>query len=399
VNTGHSLLGASGAHRWLACPGSFGLSQSAPHRPSSSWAATGTLAHELIEDSLKRREYRVDESRLGVSAVKDGYIIDIDRELIDGVNLMLGYIEGAGYDQLKFEFPVDLADYFKAPPPVKIFGTVDAAGHLLKDEVLEIIDYKNGAGVSVTPVENPQLMFYAAGVLQQMTEAQRALVKTVLLTIVQPNAPGPPIKSWAIDLVDLLMWVDDVLIPGVEACVDPDAPFNTGTHCRFCPVSHACPKLLADAMTMARQEFDDVVGSTTAGNTAVVGTELAEALDIAERAQLWISRLQEFALDQLQRQVKIPGWELVPTRPTRKWLAPDSDIAKTLQDAGAGHDEVWEIRVRSPAQMEKSLHKTQKGRAIWDRTAQPLIELRSTGTKLGRIKKPDADKEFDDDIA
>ena len=145
----------------------------------------------------------------------------------------------------------------------------------------------------------------------------------IKLTIVQPHAQGvSPIRSWEIDVVDLLLWVDDVLVPGVEACAQPDAPLNPGTWCRFCPVSHACPKLMADALEMAKAEFDDYHRQDA--------DELARALDTAERAELWIARIREFAIDQLQHQVRIPGWGLVPTRPTRKWLAPDADIAGRL---------------------------------------------------------------------
>ena len=65
--------------------------------------------------------------------------------------------------------------------------------------------------------------------------------------------------------------------------------------------------------------------------------ELARNLDTAERAQMWINALQAYALEQLQRQVRVPGWELVPTRPTRKWIDDETVTAgtlKTLRRAG-----------------------------------------------------------------
>jgi hypothetical protein len=210
------------------------------------------------------------------------------------------------------------------------------------------------------------------------------------MTIVQPHAQGvSPIRSWEIDVVDLLMWVDEVLVPGVEACAQPDAPLVPGTWCRFCPVSHACPKLMADALEMAKAEFDDY---QPPGDT----DELARALDAAERAELWIARIREFAIDRLEHQVRIPGWGLVPTRPTRKWLAPDTDIATQLQALGASHDEIWETRVRSPAQIERHLHRTRKGRLIWDQAAV-MIEARSSGLKLGRDNHTDAGEDFLDE--
>ena len=279
MTTEHSLLGASSAHRWLNCPGSFKLSQTAPHRRSSIYAATGTLAHSYIEQAVANGSWACDESDLGQQVLAEDHTIDIDQGLIDGVNVMLDYLRGAQAlsDWADVEFRVDLGSYFKASP-VPVFGTVDAAAHTWATETLEVVDYKNGAGVAVSPVENPQLMFYAAGVLGQL-EVARDRVKTVRLTIVQPNAGGAPVRSWDLDVIDLLMWVDDVLVPGVEACAQDDAPLNPGSWCRFCPVAHACPQLHQDAVEMAKHEFDDYIDGA-----GYAGFELARILETAERA-------------------------------------------------------------------------------------------------------------------
>ena len=392
--TEHSLLGASSAYRWLNCPGSFRLSQTAPHRPSSIYAATGTLAHEMIEKGAEMDFAPVHGSAVGLQFNQDGHTITVDQDFVDGVNVMLDYLQlrASSHDPIQVEFRVDLTSYFPSSvPPVPVFGTVDASILSLWKKTLEVVDYKNGAGITVSAIDNPQLLFYGAGALAQLPPEQRDQVQYVKLTIVQPHAQGvsSPIRSWEIDVVDLLMWVDDVLVPGVEACAQPDAPLVAGTWCRFCPVSHACPKLMADALEMAKAEFDDY---QPPGDT----DELARALDAAERAELWITRIREFAIDQLEHQVRIPGWGLVPTRPTRKWLAPDTDIAHRLQALGASHDEIWETRVRSPAQIERQLHRTRKGRQIWDQTVG-MIEARSSGLKLGRDNTTDAGEDFNDD--
>jgi hypothetical protein len=145
---------------------------------------------------------------------------------------------------------------------------------------------------------------------------------------------------------------------------------------------------MADALEMAKREFDDI--------PAYLNNELSDALDTAERAELWIARVREFAIHELEHQVRIPGWGLVPTRATRKWTAPDADIVRRLVDLGVDIEEVWEERVRSPAQMEKLLHRSRKGRAIWDK-AQPLVEARSSGVKLGRDSHTDAGEDFLDE--
>jgi len=53
VSDAHHPLGASGASRWLACPGSVRLSADLPD-PGSAYAEEGTLAHQLAEVCLSQ---------------------------------------------------------------------------------------------------------------------------------------------------------------------------------------------------------------------------------------------------------------------------------------------------------------------------------------------------------
>jgi hypothetical protein len=321
----------------------------------------------------------------------EGHIITIDEDFVAGVNVMIEYISEAqkGADLARFEFRVKLDGYFDQPPPVPLFGSLDAALLSSLTETLEIVDYKNGAGVAVSPVENPQLLYYAAGVLAELPLGERNRVARIRATIVQPHAGGAPVRSWELGVVDLLMWIDEVLKPGVRACVQQDAPLNPGSWCRFCPAVTICPRLQADAQAMARREFDDALPGSPA--------DLADALDIAERATLWAEKLREYATEQLQRQVRIPGWELVPTRPTRRWIDKDAAAAAALQLAGVDESLLWESRLRSPAQLERVLRRSKTGRQLWvDLIAEELVESVSSGVRVARSTRPAAQEEFAD---
>ena len=394
----HSLLGASGAHRWLNCPGSFQLSLSAQPRPSSIYAVTGTIAHDYIEKAVTdaitqgRRpgELLVDRSELNRVWSREGHTVTVDQDFVDGVNIMLTYVSEAAAqsDWVNVEFRVELDGYFQDPPPVPLFGRVDVALLDLITSTLEVIDYKNGSGVMVTPRENPQLLYYAAGVLRQLPRNQLRAIRRVKLTVVQPHAPGTePVRSWETSVLDLLMWVDEVLVPGVETCIRDDPPLVPGPWCRFCPAIHACPRLIKDAVDMAKREFDDVVIPNDPN-------DLAHALDIAERALTWANALQEHALEQLKRQVRIPGWGLVPTRPLRKWVDDETTTANTLARVGVGDEVIWETRLRSPAQVEKALMKSKQGREIWDSAGDILVHAVSSGVKLARTDRADAREDF-----
>ena len=387
----HSLLGASSAARWLNCPGSFALSARAPASRASIYAATGTLAHHMIEMMLRKviaetgglsnmKEWNL-SFFLGTQSEIEGHTIIVDQDMIDGVEVMLDYIQSVStsYQLMRCELTVRLDNYFRnrPPPPVKLFGRTDVV--LLRPGLLEIVDYKNGSGILVDPHDNAQMLYYAAGVLDMVTRMKPPItVNTVRMTVVQPHARSlAKIRSVDIDVLDLQLWIEDVLIPGVEACAVPDAPLVPGSWCRFCPVSFACPALIEEANRMARIEFDDQ-------NTLVDDpAELSRQLDTAERAAAWIEAIRAHAIDRLQHQERIPNWGLVPTRPLRRWrdvLAAQDACATLHLDRG---DILKEPEIKSPAQMEKLVRKRISTRA-WDEVLSPLVESHSSGVKLQR---------------
>ena len=49
----HAQLSASGAHRWMRCPGSVRLCKNIPHR-DTKYTIEGTVAHTLAQMSLER---------------------------------------------------------------------------------------------------------------------------------------------------------------------------------------------------------------------------------------------------------------------------------------------------------------------------------------------------------
>jgi Protein of unknown function (DUF2800) len=388
----HSLLGASGAHRWLHCPGSFALTKKLPAQPSSIYAVTGTIAHQYIENAVDQWDHglplKIDQAELGRAWLREGHHVTVDQDFIDGVNVMLDYVDTAsvGADYLRCEFRVSL-DGYGLGAPVPMFGWVDIA--TVNHSLVEIVDFKNGAGVVVPPKDNPQLLYYAAGVLSELRNA-KPFPPRVRLTIVQPHAPGvEPIRSWDTTAVDVLMWVDDVLGPAVRACAEPNAPLVPGPWCRFCPAVRHCPRLIKDAVEMAKREFDDVAIPTEPA-------ELADALDIADRAILWAEKTREYAVNQLQRQVRIPGWELVPTRPTRQWIKDDKSMADLLRVWRITPDMLYEISLRSPAQIQKLLGKSKDARELWSVIETKLVQAKSSGLKLARARDTNASEDFSD---
>jgi hypothetical protein len=265
-------------------------------------------------------------------------------------------------------------------PPVRLYGRTDFVMINTRHKLLEVVDYKNGAGILIEPENNPQMLFYAAGVLAELASKFPDLViDTVTLTVIQPHARSvDKVRSWTVDTLDVLAWVDEQLIPAVQACADPDAPLKPGSWCRFCPASFACPALIAKANQMAQHAFGQGDPLSTLPETP---EKLAEALDLALRAETWIEAVRAYAIEQLKAQTRIPGWSLVPTRPMRRWSKPGLAQIETnlitlgLTQAGYRHE------LLTPAQMEKLA--AREGHA-WDRWFAPWVESVSSGVKLAK---------------
>ena len=125
---------------------------------------------------------------------------------------------------------------------------------------------------------------------------------------------------------------------------------------------------------MAKLEFDDSRVKVDDPE------ELSRLLDVAQRAKAWCEALEGFALDQLQRQVRVPNWSLAPTRPTRRWV---EEGAAAAMLNGLGVHFIYKNDLKSPAQIEKLVRK-QLNNQTWDERIAPMVESVSSGVKLQR---------------
>jgi len=374
----HSGLGASSMSRWMNCPGSYQLARRVtPPRPTI-YAATGTVAHDLIEASLERPDHGDFASAvLGTARDADGHTVVIDEKLLHGVAVMDAYVRQAAhdYERVWVERRVSLDDYFpkRFPPPEPMYGWLDVGLLSIDRHFLEVVDYKNGGGVYVDAADNPQLLYYAAAALRELSPEARAEITTVRLTIVQPNADKEyPVRSWDTSAFDVEMWVDEVLIPAVRALQAANAPFVPGDWCRFCPAARACPKLQEAALLAAQKSFEPV---------DISGKQLAGDLEIAERAEIWIDAIRTRAEEELHAGHPVPGWALVDKRARRVWTDPDQVrevLGRLVNDLSQyEHRELF-----TPAHLQEVLRDRPD---LWREVAH-LAERLSSGKKLGRAR-------------
>ena len=235
----HSPKGASSAERWMNCPGSHALLKVLDIPPSdeSEFAKEGTGAHDAAAHCLQNQ---CDTWEIVGQEFKG---VKVDDEMAEAIQLYLQevreleaeHVAAGGKVQHLIEERIsdDNID-------VMFYGTVDNA--ILSPDVWDVTDFKYGVGIAVEAEENPQLKYYAVGLLARAPDVPDSL--RVRLRIVQPRAfhVDGPVRVWETTAGELRKWRDAVLIPAMAAA-EIDTTLTPGSWCRFCPAKLACPML------------------------------------------------------------------------------------------------------------------------------------------------------------
>lgn len=381
--------------RLIRCPASFRLAQNmrGPRAGSSIYAATGTAAHALAEEMLTQGQDPA--SQLGQIVTVDGHEITVDDDMVRGTRTYVAEVKARsqGAAIVRLETRVTLDPYWTgtAPygPPVPAFGTCDFWGYHAGTRHLDVLEYKNGAGVYVDVTDNPQLLFYAAGVLLELQNMNLPPPLTVDLTVVQPNMPDrDQVRTHRTTALDVLIWVDDILIPTITEAAQPGARIAAGAHCRFCPALVACPIKASIAQDLARKDF----GPTDAKPVEYTPEQRASVLNDYLLVEDHIKAVRELTQDLFLKGEDTPGWALVPTRPTRSWDAGVSTIQRDLILAGVAPAQAALLYAppepRSPAQAEKLLSPV-----AWAVVSQH-VQSKSSGVKLVPVSTPSPQDDF-----
>lgn len=322
VTPEHSPIGGSAAERYLRCSGSVELLKLVrPDDSEEEWTVEGTNAHKLAAMCLEGK-WPDPFIYLG----QQGY------EWVTG-NMCLAV--GTYLDYVRSRPGHMLVEHKMHVPEIheQFFSTLDCALYSTADGgPVEIIDYKNGAGVIVEIVGNAQLLFYAAGFL--VKHGPYPPRTPVRLTIVQPNAwhADGQIRSWETTAGDIMHWLHNELVPGIEATQAFDGWFfDMGEHCRFCPAKIACP-----AFVNLKQKV------LARGITSYEEIELLQML-----IKQW--RKDAFARLQGGEAPELVGAKLVYGKANRVWK-PEAEAALLMALGSAAYTVPQLI---SPAQVEE----------------------------------------------
>jgi hypothetical protein len=327
-----NIVGGSTAKRVINCPGSVALVAQMPPKPSSVYADTGTLLHNVIADVLDGKA--TPQDFLGAVHAD----VTLDQDLIDNKLLpalaALNEIDPDRQMEFETEVVVGFGDLLPG-----VFGSSDIVGRI--GDTAYIVDWKFGDGVAVDVEENPQLMFYAAAAMRTPA-AQWAFegATKVELVIVQP----PYVKRWETTPRRIQLFEKE-LMQAVKVAQRPDAPLAQGEWCRWCAGKAICPIMTgaADRALVSALKNVDVAS-------------MSDHLKMADQLESWIKEVRALAMQTLEAGLPVPGYKLVPKRAMRQWM----DEGKALDamcELGLDVKELTETKLLSPAQAEKVLKK------------------------------------------
>lgn len=338
----HALLGASSAARWIACTPSARATEGLPDQ-ESTYAAEGTRAHEMCEKALR---YKLAKWEAGkpFDLLSDWAQQSMPTEMFNAANQYVSFLhdQWVGFSCRPGVFIEQEVDVSRWVPGG--FGTCDCL--MIGGGLLHIIDFKYGQGVPVSPVRNPQLMYYALGAYALFDGLES--IDTVRMSIVQPRIQEEP-ETFEMPLADLLDWAREVLQPAAEMAWRGEGTFCPGEHCRFCKAHPACRGW--------QGKYGPLAGFEPLPQPAALSDEeLGEWLQKVEGLAAYARELEDYAQTALLEGRTLPGWKLVQGRSTRKWT--DQDAAFRQMEAD-GIDEAM-LYTRTPISLtaaEKMLGK------------------------------------------
>ena len=247
----HSPLGASGSERWLHCTSSV-LWTWDMHEDPSKFAAEGTFGHNISE--YCRIENRPARDYIGHQETIDGFTFTCDAAFADAVQVFIDYVSQFPGEAF-YELRVNYDDWVKYG-----FGTCDDIRLVPKKDgkfKLVVTDLKMGEGIQVYAKDNPQLMLYALGAIQELGMFYD--IDEIQLNICQPRLDH--LDEWTVPYDDLMAFGELAKQKG-KIALSGEGEFVAGSWCtkNFCRGRHICKTRASQMADLLDAEMDDEEG-------------------------------------------------------------------------------------------------------------------------------------------
>lgn len=359
----------SAADRWMSCSASprFCLENAEliPADLSSKFSQEGNTAHEVAAAYLQDREPNPENCPTPIDD-------EMRRHGWSYMEYVLGLVThplGSGLSKLIVENKQPLW-YYEGRNAV-----VDAA--VINPESLHIVDYKYGAGVAVSPVENLQMTIYARQIAGPL-----ALPRffPITLHIFQPRnrESDSPVKTWETtwgEICDLAYRIEDhaqVIQINSKVKGQPLDFAPSEKACRWCPAKAFCPareKSMLDGLEpLVIAEPKPVLPMPAALPVA----QLAKVLQHKSDIEKWLKDVKEYAESRLAEGHAIPGFKLVTGKEGNRYWSDEKKAKELLlKTTILKRDEVIEESLISVAGAEKLIGKKKFSAELTPLIARP----------------------------
>lgn len=315
----HSRLSPSGAERWSHCSGSVSLEDRFPNDQGVE-AQEGEAAHWAASKLLRGQTLQIGET------APNGIVVD--EEIADGVQV---YVEDVTRILSSRKPIVHKIETRVNVPSIhaECWGTPDCWAYVRQEVTVYLWDFKWGHGF-VEVFENPQLITYAAGILDELLLGTPDC--NLVLRIVQPRAfhPEGPVREWRTTAVELRDKIRHLNASAHEA-LGPNPRTVVGPHCKHCKARHACKALQAAALDASDLAFDAVPFELSG---PMLGRELLYLTRAADLLAARIAGLESQAEASLRSGKSIPGWEFESLPGREIWTKPIEEIVVLGQLTG-----------------------------------------------------------------
>ena len=235
---------------------------------------------------------------------------------------------------------------------------VDAA--VINPDSLHIVDFKYGAGVAVSPVENLQTIIYA---YQIAAPLGLPLDFPVFSHIYQPRnrESDSPVKTWqttAGEIATLAGQIEGkarIILINNETKGNPLPFVPSEKACRWCPAKTFCPTREKEML----DGFEDLtVAEVLPMPSALPVERLAAVLKHKSNIEKWLNDALEYATDRMKEGHTIPGFKLVLSKGGHRFWTDEKKAAELLvKTTVLKREEVVEESTISVAAAEKLIGK------------------------------------------
>jgi hypothetical protein len=367
----HSGKGGSGAERWMNCPGSSVLLNKLklPQSDEPDYRRDGVAAHEAGYHCLSTG---CDTWEIVGQKFHD---VETDQEIADAVQIYLNDVRQFMVPGATIYLEERIGDDPATRPHPDFYGRLDF-GAVLPDALI-VEDYKHGEGIIVEPDENPQMLYYAYGIILKLKARGIQFRSDMLarLRICQPRAHHDEgsIREWETTVGEIVHWGETVLIPAMHRA-DIDNTLDVGKHCRFCPAKLFCPLL------------DGLYGAACRADPTLVPNfgQQRMALEYAqlEAVGFYIKALKDEVYRRNMLGNTVPGTKLVLKKANRV----NKEGAEEAYKAVLGDEIYTKPELKTPAEIEKIGPKAKALVSEWAYTPQTGLTVAPESDRKAAVK-------------